>query len=54
MELRAKTIASFKEVLQQRREIEIRIGSLKSFLENESQRCDEGADCLDHLDGSRE
>ena len=53
-DLRSKTITSFKEVLRQRREIESRIGSLKSFLENESQCCEEEADRLDHLDGSRE
>ena len=53
-ELRSKTITSFKEVMRQRQEIESRIGSLKSFLENEFQRCDEEADRLDHLDGSNE
>jgi hypothetical protein len=47
-------IASFKEVLQQCQEIESRIESLKSFLENESQCCEEEADLLDHLDSSHE
>jgi hypothetical protein len=51
-ELHSKIIASFKEVLQQRQEIESHIGSLKSFLENESQCYDKKADHLDHLDGS--
>ena len=50
-ELRTKTIANFKEGLRQRREIESLIGSLRSFLENESQCCNEEADRLDHLDG---
>ena len=53
-DLRSKTMASFKEVLLQRRKIESRIESLKSFLENESQCCEEEADRVDHLDCSHE
>ena len=53
-ELRARTIKNFKEVLQQQQDIERCIEFLKLYLEDESQCCDEKADCLENLDSSHE
>ena len=48
-ELRARIVNNFKEASRQHAEIESRIDSLKSFLEEESRRSNGIVDCIDNL-----
>ena len=48
-ELHDRTIKNLKEVSRQCREIDSHVEQLKSFLKDESQRCDGIVDCMDNV-----
>ena len=53
-DLRARIMQKFKEVSQWQKDIENHIESLKLFLENEFQRCNEKSSSLNNLDSLHE